>query len=131
MAGCSEPPATKPVQGTKNVKKARISFEDLERMFARMPANMDTDGELLWGYFFTDSDPQKLERAVSPLTRAGYRFVSIYETDDKSTHFLHVEKIEKHTPQTLHIRNSELYQVAEEFDLESYDGMDVGPVLTK
>ncbi len=99
-------------------------------MFANMrsKSNWNVDGELLWGYFFTDPDPKKLERLVEPLTRSGYLFGSIYETDDKHTHFLHVEKVEKHTPQTLHDRNTELYRLAEEYGLESYDGMDVGPV---
>jgi hypothetical protein len=110
-----------------------ITLQDLEKMFANMRAETkwDVDGEMLWGYFFTDTDPKKLERVVQPLTNAGYRFVSIYETDDKSTHFLHVERVEKHTPQTLHARNAEFYKLAEEHGLDSYDGMDVGPVLTK
>ncbi len=97
-------------------------------MFANMRANTkwDVDGELLWGYFFTDPDPKKLERIVEPLTSSGYRFVSIYETDDKSTYFLHVERVEKHSPETLYDRNAEFYKLAEKFGLESYDGMDVG-----
>ena len=110
-------------------KKTEITLEQLEKMFANMrsKSNWNVDGELLWGYFFTDPDPKKLELLVEALTRSGYRFGSIYETDDKHTHFLHVEKVEKHTPQTLHERNTELYRLAEEYGLE-YDGMDVGPV---
>lgn len=112
-------------------KKTVITLEQLEDMFANMrsKSNWNVDGELLWGYFFTDPDPKKLERVVEPLIQSGYRFGSIYETDDKRTHFLHVEKVEKHTPQTLHDRNTELYRLAEEYGLESYDGMDVGPIL--
>jgi hypothetical protein len=37
------------------------------------------------------------------------------------------EKVEKHTVDTLHARNQEFYKFAEEHQLESYDGMDVGP----
>jgi hypothetical protein len=105
-----------------------ITLPELEDMFANMRANTkwDVDGELLWGYFFTDPDPKKLERIVEPLTSSGYRFVSIYETDDKSTYFLHVERVEKHSPETLYDRNAEFYKLAEKFGLESYDGMDVG-----
>jgi len=65
------------------------------------------------------------------LTASGYRLVRIYPTDDRSTCVLHVERIEKHTPQTLHARNGEFEKLAAELGLESYDGMDVGPVLTK
>lgn len=102
-------------------------------MFANMrsTSKWDVEGEMLWGYFFTDTDPKKLEHVVEPLTNGGYRFVSIFETEDKRTHFLHVERVEKHTPQTLHARNAELYKLAEKFGLESYDGMDVGPVEKK
>ena len=108
-------------------------MQALEDMFTNMPttSKWDVDGEMLWGYFFTDADPKKLEAVVPSLTNAGYRFVSIFETDDKSTHFLHVERVEKHTPQTLHVRNAEFYKLAEKFGLESYDGMDVGPVEKK
>jgi len=102
-------------------------------MFTGMRGDMGSavDGELLWGYFFTDPDPKKLEKLVGPLEAKGYKFVKIYGTDDKSTHCLHVERIEKHTPQTLHALNGEFYKLAEQFQLESYDGMDVGPVPKK
>jgi hypothetical protein len=131
LASCGEVSKTPSIEETKTVTKARISLEDNERMFENMRSNpgWNEDGELLWGYFFTDRDPEKLKRAVDPLTRSGYRFGSIYPTDDGSTYFLHVEKFEKHTPQTLHLRNTELYRFADEYQLESYDGMDVGPVL--
>ena len=129
LTGCSSESGV-PAQRTSPSQKTMITLEALEDMFANMRANTkwDVDGELLWGYFFTDPDLKKLERLVQPLTNAGFHFVSIYETDDKTTHFLHVERIEKHTPLTLHARNSEFYRLAEEYGLESYDGMDVGPV---
>jgi hypothetical protein len=44
---------------------------------------------------------------------------------------LHVERVEAHTPQTLFARNAEFYLLADEFEVESYDGMDVGPVETE
>src|SRR5687768_14797687 len=82
LASCGERPKTTPVDETKTVQKTRITLEDNERMFENMRASAkwDTDQEMLWGYFFTDPDPKKLERVIDPLTRAGYRFVSIYET---------------------------------------------------
>src|SRR5688572_22964438 len=109
------------------------SIENLRQMFANMRTNTkwDVDGDLLWGYFFTDPDPKKLEPVGTLLSKNGYQVVSIYETDDKSTHFLHVERVESHTPETLYARNQEFYRLADEFGIESYDGMDVGPVLTK
>ncbi|MCP5259880.1 MAG: ribonuclease E inhibitor RraB [Burkholderiaceae bacterium] len=52
---------------------------------------------------------------------------SVYPADDKGTFFLHVEKIEHHTPESLNHRNREFYELANQFQLESYDGMDIGP----
>src|SRR5688500_9402719 len=89
-------------QETKTVDKVkpRITLQQLEAMFAHMRSNpvLHTVGDLLWGYFYTDPDPRKLEGVVEPLTRAGFTFGSIYPTDAGTTYFLHVERIEKHTP---------------------------------
>jgi hypothetical protein len=127
LAGCERQ------QITTHIKKSAMTLQQMEQMFANMRAQTkwDVDGEMLWGYFFTDPDTNKLERASQRLTASGYRLVKIYPTDDKSTCFLHVERIEKHTPQTLHARNGEFEKLANELGLESYDGMDVGPVLAK
>jgi hypothetical protein len=110
--------------------KPKISLEQLEDMFANMRAKTkwDLDGDMLWGYFFTDSDPKKLEPVAKHLSKNGYRLVSIYPADDKRAHWLHVERVEHHTPKTLFARNQELEAVATEFRIATYDGMDVGPV---
>lgn len=113
-------------------EKSVISLEQLQEMFADMRARpgkqWSVEGPLLWGYFFTDPNSKKLQPVADYLSRKGYRFVSIYPTADKSTFFLHVEKIEHHTPESLNKRNLEFYELASQFKLESYDGMDVGPV---
>lgn len=109
-----------------------IPLKQLEEMFANIRANApwDLDGELLWGYFFTDPSPDKLKDVADYLASDGYRVVDIYQTDDQDVYFLHVEKIEHHTVQTLHSRNIELEKVAKRFHLKSYDGMNVGPAGT-
>ena len=110
-----------------------ITLNQLKEMFADIRTNpgykkWNVDGPLLWGYFFTDPDSKKLQPVAEYLSSNGYRFVAIYPTDDKSTFFLHVEKVEHHTPESLNKRNLEFYKLASRFRLESYDGMDVGPV---
>ncbi len=114
-------------------EKFVISIEQLQKMFTNMRTNpgsnkWNVDGPLLWGYFFTDPNFEKLKLVADALSSKGYRFVSIYPTDDKSTFFLHVEKVEHHTPESLNIRNIEFDDLADRFNLESYDGMDVGLV---
>ncbi len=89
------------------------------------------NGAMLWGYFFTNHDPSKLELAKEALVSKGYRFVSIHRSDKESESglfWLHVEKIEQHTPASLDKRNDELYIFAHQIGLDTYDGMDVGLV---
>lgn len=98
-------------------------FDDL-----RKETDWDVEGELMWGYYFTDPDTRKLEQAAQRLAAMGYQLVAIHAAEEESTNVLQVERAEKHTPKTLEARNSQLELFATEFGLESYDGMDVGPV---
>jgi hypothetical protein len=109
-----------------------ISLDQLQKMFADIKAktNWNLDGPLLWGYFFTDPDREKLEAVGADLAKQGYRLVDIHLTRDGRQFVLHVEKTEHHTPDSLDRRNQDFYALAEKFHLRSYDGMDVGP-LTK
>jgi hypothetical protein len=114
-----------------------ITRDTIEDMFADMRerARWNIDGECLWGYFFTDQDRAKLLAAVPTLEKMGYRFVGFLEPepegDAQPLLYLHVEKEEVHTVDSLLARNTELYRFAEEFNIEDYDGMDVGPIPKK
>lgn len=111
-----------------------ITRDDLQEMFdsAKAKAKWNIDDVCLWGYFFVDHDREKLSAAAPVLERLGYRVVGFLEptpdSDDQTQLFLHVEKEELHTVDSLDARNQELYRFADEFGLESYDGMDVGPI---
>jgi hypothetical protein len=105
-------------------------LSDLETMFDNMRSqtSWNVDGDLLWGYFFFDPSPTKLEILAQVLEKSQYNIANLYPSDDETTHVLHMEKIETHSPQTLFARNDELQQLATQFSVASYDGMDVGPV---
>jgi hypothetical protein len=106
-----------------------IDRATVAQMFEHMRADgIDTGEDLLWGYFFTDEDVEKLKAAARDLEMLGYRFVEIYPTDDGSTSVLHVERVEAHDVHTLHEANQAHYKLAAAYGLASYDGMDVGPV---
>ncbi|WP_137937891.1 ribonuclease E inhibitor RraB [Chitinivorax sp. B] len=111
-----------------------IELRQLEAMFDNVRANTDwnMDGLMMWGYFFTDRSEEKLEAIIPVLMKLGYRYVDLYipelEDDQEPFFFLHVEKEDIHSPATLHERNLQFYALAEEYGLDSYDGMDVGPV---
>ena len=123
-------PATTWPQG-RNV----ITREQLVEMFESIAdgGKWDMSRPMLWGYFFTDPDRASLERVVPLLEKQGYRFVEIFlsekeDPSDSDLWWLHIEKVEVHTPDTLNARNQVLYAFADEHGLASYDGMDVGPV---
>ena len=71
-------------------------------------------------------------KAKDLLRRQGYEVVGFLEpnpkNDDQQTIYLRLDKIERHTPDSLLIRNAELYKLAADFDLDGYDGMDVGAI---
>jgi hypothetical protein len=109
-----------------------ISRAQLQSMFdsMRRDAPWNVDGPLLWGYFFTNRTPEPLRKAASQLESLGYRVVDIAERPDAAAAarwWLHVEKVEVHSVDSLHARNQELYAFASKMKLTSYDGMDVGP----
>ena len=114
----------------------KISRAALEEMFdhIRQKTTWNIDGRCLWGFFFTDRDPAKLRKAATALQNQGYRYVGILkpgpQDDDQTLLFLHVERTESHSVESLLIRNDKLYAFAKKHGLESYDGMDVGPAPT-
>jgi hypothetical protein len=107
-----------------------ITREQVDDMFKniRAQSNWDVDGVLMWGYFFTAAVPAKLREAASVFVLQGYRCKPIYKAADGSTNVLRIEREERHTPDTLHERNCEFERLANELNLDSYDGMDVGSV---
>jgi hypothetical protein len=120
----------------KEIPGKVITIEQLDEMFYGIKQNgqWDLSEPLLWGYFFTDSDPYKLESVVPTLQEMGYKFVGIFQADKESEDepdlfFLHVELVEIHNSTSLDKRNDELYIFAHQKGLDSYDGMDVGPVI--
>ena len=113
-----------------------ITIDDLQAMFDNIArkTKWNMQGDMLWGYFFTDRDQERLQSCASALAEQGYRLVDIYPTDvevegvdQEPTIVLHVEKVETHSVESLDARNREFYRLAEKLGLESYDGMDVGP----
>lgn len=95
-------------------------------------ARWNIDGVCLWGYFFTHGSKGPLLGAIPSLEKLGYRFVGILDPDtndeEPEIYYLHVEREELHTVDTLLHRNAQLSALAKIWGLDSYDGMDVGPV---
>jgi hypothetical protein len=105
------------------IEKAQL-VDMFEGMRAQAP--WDVDSDLLWGYFFTGEDQDALNRLSEKLVSLGYRLVEIRPDENAPGFWLHVERVETHSPDSLHERNQELYGMADEYSV-NYDGMDVGP----
>jgi hypothetical protein len=112
-----------------------ITLESLHEMFDSISENTDweMDKPMLWGYFFTNNEPDALEAAKEKLVQEGFNFVNIFlsdkdEPDEPDLWWLHIEKEEVHSPESLDKRNDQLYIFAANNGLDSYDGMDVGPI---
>lgn len=103
-----------------------IAFEKVQEMFTNMHSNgVDTEIKMLYGYFFTNVEPKQLEKVSEHLKKDGFEYVDIYP-DDTGEYWLHMERIEIHDANSLFELNKSLYAVADEFNVTSYDGFDVG-----
>lgn len=117
-------------------KDTQSQMEGIREIFetARTEDGWNTEGEMLYSYFFVDTDVDKLERFGLELEKRDYDFIDIFELadekDDKPTgeYLLHIDKIETHTPESLAERNVEFQKLADEHQLASYDGWEFGEV---
>jgi hypothetical protein len=108
-----------------------IELSQIEEMFANVRSQTDwsIDSEMVWGFFFTDTETSRLEAAAQDLESQGYRIVSIHPAEeDEGSYVLHVEQEAAHTPQSLYDLSLRFAELAERHGLQSYDGVDVGPL---
>jgi len=108
----------------------RTPRSKVETVFADIQTKTpwDVNAPLLWGYYFTSTGEANLEVAAKRLAADGYRFVELSKpTYSRPFWQLHVERVEHHTPDSLMTRNEDMYALASDLKLRSYDGVDVGP----
>ena len=106
-------------------------FEETRKMKSDGQARFDIDQLCRWSYFMIDADREKLTKAGRFLETRGFDVVGFLEPspeDKKKLIYLRFDRVEQHTPESLFARNEELYGIARDFQLEDYDGMDVGAV---
>ena len=111
-------------------------LEGIREIFntARTEDNWNTEADMLYSYFFVDTDVDKLEKLGLELEKQGYDFLDIFELADEKTdeatgeYLLHIDKVETHTPESLAERNVEFQKLATEHEIASYDGWEFGEV---
>lgn len=115
-------------------KTVESQLESIREIFetARAEDGWNTDEEMLYSYFFVDTDVDKLEKLGLDLEQQGYDFIDIFELGDEETdeptgeYLLHIDKVESHTPESLAQRNVEFQNLADEYGIASYDGWEFG-----
>ncbi|MGI8556361.1 MAG: ribonuclease E inhibitor RraB [Pyrinomonadaceae bacterium] len=119
-----------------NFTDAESQIEGIKEIFADAVRedNWNMNEEMLYSYYFVDTDVDKLEKLGLFLEKEGYDFIDIFELGDEETnestgeYLLHIDKVERHTPESLAARNVEFQKLAEEYEIETYDGWEFGEV---
>ncbi len=114
----------------------KSQIEGIEQIFAaaKNEDKWDLTEDMLYSYYFVDKDVDKLEKLGLYLDGKGYDFIDVFELGDEETgestgeNLLHIDKVETHTPQSLAERNVEFSKLAEEYEIETYDGWEFGEV---
>ena len=117
-------------------KDVESQLEGIKKIFdeAKSEDNWDLNEEMLYSFYFVDKDVDKLEKLGLKLEADGYDFVDVFELGDEATdestgeYLLHIDRVEKHTPESLAERNVEFQRLADEFEIETYDGWEFGEV---
>jgi hypothetical protein len=112
--------------GTPDARAERLA--KLHEMFAdaAQKTKWNFKGNLLWGFFFNNPTKEPLIPLSKELEVQVYRVVNIYLDDPKERWWLHVQKIEIHTPESLYDREAELRSLIANRSSLVYDGWDVG-----
>ena len=123
-------------KGEVMFKDTQSQIEGIEQIFAeaKQQDNWNMGEPMLYSYYFADKSIDKLEKLGIKLEEEGYDFIGIYELGEEESekptgeYLLHIDKIETHTPQSLAERNVEFARLAEENEIELYDGWEFGEV---
>ena len=119
-----------------NFTDVESQLEGINEIFetARTEDGWNLEGEMQYSFYFVDTSIEKLEKLGLHLEEEGYEFLDIFELGDEETdestgeYLLHIDKIEIHTPETLAQRNVEFQKLANEYEIDSYDGWEFGEV---
>ena len=103
-----------------------FTYEKLQSTFSQMESTpgFDVTKPLVWGYFFTAKKADNLMPARAKLVSDGYDFIRL-EEDENGLWWLELSRAEVHSPESLHVRNTELFNYAVTLDGVDYDGWDV------
>ena len=111
-------------------------LEGIRELFetARTEDGWDVTGEMLYSFYFVDRSVEKLQKLGENLETDNLDFIDIFEIGDEETkeptgeYLLHIDQITSYTPESLAEMNVKFQKLAEEYDIDSYDGWEFGEV---
>lgn len=103
------------------------NLDNLIKSFHKMQADgFDINSPLKWGFYFVDTDKEKLKKVFLELKDKNYILEKIYLVNDSDPEWtLHASKIDTLTPEKLHERNLAFNELADYCEISLYDGWDV------
>jgi regulator of RNase E activity RraB len=111
-------------------------IETIREIFetAKREDNWNLDEPMLYSFYWVDEDVDKLEKLGLHLEKEGFDFVDVFELGDEETneptgeYLLHIDKVGVYTPESLAEQNVKFQNLADEFEIETYDGWEFGEV---
>jgi len=88
-------------------------------------AGIKTDQTLRYSYFFESKSLKTLQKFLNSYSLNTYSLVSSKKVSD-STYTLHIQRMEKHTRESLSKREAKLSSLAEKYKDVTYKGFDIG-----
>lgn len=104
-----------------------ISLKKIETLFEKMEdqAGWDMSKDMYWTYYFLDHDQSKIKNFANELKNNGYDIIDIITTEI-GLYRLQINENTTHTPKLLIKKFQELASFANEYDINIFDGWEVG-----
>ena len=95
--------------------------------FARVVADThwSFQNRMHWGFYFTNESKEPLVIAAKTLGLFGYRFVDLSQDQQKERWWLHLDRVEIHTVETISTRDIQLARFGDLAGFSTYVGWDV------
>ena len=115
-------------------KQERI--EEIREIFeeAKTEDNWNTDEDMLYSFYFVDTDPDKLEELGNELAEQDFIFVDVFQLGDEETgdatgeYMLHIDKIGVYNPESLAEQIETFRSHTDKHGLAELDGWEFGEV---
>jgi hypothetical protein len=99
-------------------------FNETRALHAAQKIDWSIDAECRWSYYFTDTSAEAFTTLAQHLDKEGFELVAIDESETAGEYFLQIDEVITHNPESLFALGQTFTQLAEQFGVAHYDGMD-------